>query len=246
MVSTDNVKSADRVLRILEFLSSTNEGVPAAVIARALDIPLSSCLGLLGTMHNHKFVSLEEGCKKYLLSGKLRRIATAVDTPRNPLEDVAIRCARQLNRQLGDPVAVSRRVGLLVEWVFTVGRTHLQPGSTMPIFKSFNGMTAVLHLSETQLAALVEEYNEKFGRSLAIAPAEALKRIEPYRGRDYAAGGAPNFPGVAYICFRLTDDQTDEEILLTVRMPGSDLRHREPIVVKAVRDCGSQHLAYAS
>ncbi len=235
-MTADNVKSADRVLRILEQLSTAPDGLRAAQIGKTLQIPISSCVGLLGTMVNLGFVQFDEAERSYTLTDKVRQMGAAL-TPAHPLEDTAIHCARQLHRELGIPVAVSRRVGLFIEWAFTLGHTHIHPGSTLPIFKTLNGMAVLSHMSEAKIANMIDAYNERFGRQIAVQPRDVANRVQPYRGRDYVSGGPPGFPGIGTICFYLHDSATDEEVLLSLLMPINELATREPAVVQAVRQC---------
>ena len=70
-MAVDNVKSADRVLRTLEHLCGQPDGLRAAPIGAALDIPISSCVALLGTMVKRGFVKLDDE-RAYSLTDKLR------------------------------------------------------------------------------------------------------------------------------------------------------------------------------
>lgn len=239
-MSGDNVKSADRVLRILEQLAASPEGMRAAQVGKALGIPISSCLGLLTTMVNVGFVKLDSGGRIYSLTDKVRQMGAAL-TPAHPLEDTAIHCARQLHRELGIPVAVSRRVGLFIEWAFTLGHTHIHSGSSLPIFKTLNGMAVLSHMSEAKLANMIDAYNERFGRQIAVHARDVVSRVQAYRGRDYVSGGPPGFPGVGTVCFYLHDSTTDEEVLLSLILPINELATREPAVVQAVRQCVAMH-----
>ncbi len=237
-MSADNVKSAERVLRILEFLARSPGGCRPTAVSRALSIPISSCVGLLGTMRNEGFVTFDEVNRTYLLTNKLQRLEPA-RAPTNPLQDMAIRSARQMYRELGTPVGVSRRSGLFIEWDFTLGRTYVYPGSSMPIFKTFAGLAALSHMSEAKLHGIVEAYNERFGREVSVHSPDVVKRLHSFRGRDYISGGPPAFPGLGCICFYLKDEDTEEEVLLTLQMPLNELADREPSVVRAVRKCVS-------
>jgi DNA-binding IclR family transcriptional regulator len=237
-MSAENVKSADRVLLILELLAAAPDGLRVSSVSKALNIPISSCFGLLGTMLNRGFVSYDPTDRTYTATDKLGQLG-ANGRSAHPLQDAAIRCARQLHRELGIPVAVSQRVGLFIEWAFTLGQTYLQPGSTMPLFKSFNGFAALSNMSESKISGIIDAYNEKFGREIAVQPREVVKRLHAYRGREYISGGPPAFPGVGIICFHLCDAETGEEVLLSLILPRNELTYREPAVVNAVRKCVS-------
>lgn len=241
----DDVKSAARVLKILEQLYRAPKGLRAAHISKALDIPISSCTALLGTMVNGGFVKCDPDNRLYRLSRKARRFGEAV-APSHPLEEDVIHCARQLHRELGVSVAVSRRVGLYIEWAFTLGPTRHRSGSTTPIFKSFNGMAVLSNMSESKLLSMVDAYNERFGRESAVQWRDVVQQIKAFRGPGYVSGGLPSFPGVGAICFRFQDSKTQEEALLTLLIPVNELENRESAIVRAVRLCVAEHGLEAS
>jgi hypothetical protein len=111
----------------------------------------------------------------------------------------------------------------------------------MPIFKTLNGMAVLSHMSEAKVANMVDAYNERFGRQVAVQSREMVSRVQAYRGRDYVSGGPPGFPGVGTVCFYLHDSETDEEVLLSLILPINELATREPAIVQAVRQCVALH-----
>ena len=91
------VKSADRVLQILQLLEASDAPLRASGIAKALRIPISSCMALLATAVGRRFIRFDELSRVYALAENpgLRRGAPSGSSP---LAEAAVTRARRLNR----------------------------------------------------------------------------------------------------------------------------------------------------
>jgi DNA-binding IclR family transcriptional regulator len=70
-----SVKSAERVIKILELLSRFPDGMTVKEISNALSYPQSSTFNLVQTMAHHQFL-VQNASKKYKLGPKLIQIGT--------------------------------------------------------------------------------------------------------------------------------------------------------------------------
>ena len=61
------VKSADRVIQILEAVGMARQGVTHGDLTSALNIPKSSLSSLLATLVDRQYLSLEKSSKRYVL-----------------------------------------------------------------------------------------------------------------------------------------------------------------------------------
>lgn len=69
------VKSADRVIQVLEYIVLQNEGVSHKDIAQALDIPKSSLSALLSNLVGREYLTFEEITKRYRIGPKILFLA---------------------------------------------------------------------------------------------------------------------------------------------------------------------------
>ena len=229
-----NVKSADRVLRVLSRFAEVKCSLRATEIARDLGMPLSSCAELLATMVGGGFLSLDTADRSYLPTEKVKVLGDWLRV-QNPLERSAIDCARRIHRECGLPVAVSHRSGLFIGWNFTQGVTQVSTESSIPALRTVNGIALLSRMSDNQIIDIVSAHNDRFGRQKAVQQSEILSRTRSARNRDYASGPAPLFPGIGSVCFYLSDDRKSEELLLSVVLPLGDLAEREASVVRTAR-----------
>jgi IclR family KDG regulon transcriptional repressor len=243
MNQATSVKSARRVLQILNDFAGKRRPQRAAEVARAIDAPISSCVALLGTMVEEGVLFYDETARTYVPTTKLRELSEwIVDV--NPLEKRAIYFAKRLYRELGTPMAVTRRAGLYVEWLYVLGAVRPAPGELRPLCRTINGRAVLSHMSDADVREFVCAHNERFGRENYIDLGSLLDRVRAARAAGYASGDAPLVPGFGAICFAIEDDDCGEEVLLTVEVPAAELRLREARIVDAARrlipDLGSR------
>ena len=67
------IKSAARILDMLELFSARCDGLTMSEVARGLDLPKSSTLGLLRTLHSRGYLVREEETDTYRLNDMIRR-----------------------------------------------------------------------------------------------------------------------------------------------------------------------------
>lgn len=70
---SDEIKSAARVLDMLELFSARCDGLTLSEVARGLELPKSSTLGLLRTLHKRGYLVREDDNDAYRLNDMIRR-----------------------------------------------------------------------------------------------------------------------------------------------------------------------------
>lgn len=73
VVLSDEIKSAARVLDMLELFSTRCDGLTLSEVARGLELPKSSTLGLLRTLHKRGYLVREDDNDAYRLNDMIRR-----------------------------------------------------------------------------------------------------------------------------------------------------------------------------
>lgn len=104
------VKSADRVLTILEYLAA-NDGVTFAEIARDLELPNSSAHQLLQTIRARGFIEFDEATRRFRLGFRLWEVAQAYSTAQD-LADIAQPLMDELVDVTHETVQLARLDGL--------------------------------------------------------------------------------------------------------------------------------------
>src|SRR3546814_16066677 len=109
MAAENPVKSADRVLNLLELLAFTPTAQSFTELSQALAIPKSSLFQLLKNLLNRGYVRQDEDTGRYLLGDKVRDLVTKRG-PR-PLEEVVAPHLAAACRDLNETCAFYKRVG---------------------------------------------------------------------------------------------------------------------------------------
>jgi DNA-binding IclR family transcriptional regulator len=229
---TNNVKSSARTLMILCHFAEERRKLSVSELAKSLGLPLSSCHGLLMTLVDMRFLSFEEETRSYFPTEKVKQLGDWLRSDKL-LEQKAVAWAQKLHTELGEAVAVSKRMGLDIEFVFTRQVAQVKRGSHLPICRTNNGLALLCHKSEAEVEAIVSAHNEKFGRQDFVQPRDLIRRVDQQRHRGYITGCAPITPQMGTVCFCLRED--NEEIILTVLVPARELSVKAGRIVDAVR-----------
>ncbi|MCC6626797.1 MAG: IclR family transcriptional regulator [Chloroflexi bacterium] len=96
-MATGSVKSAERVLDIFELLADAVDGLTLSDVAQRLSLPKSSAHGLLHTLRQRGYVSLDDDRRAYHLGGRLWELNQAFRLP-----DVLARQALPVMRRIVD------------------------------------------------------------------------------------------------------------------------------------------------
>ena len=106
----DNVKSAARVLDILELLSRSDEPMALRELVAALALPKSSAHALMQTLQARGYVE-RDAADRYALNGSLRQSAGWIGGPEAHLAAVARPVMERLRDELDESVFLGVRAG---------------------------------------------------------------------------------------------------------------------------------------
>ena len=84
-----NVKSADRVLQVLELLSQERDGLTFAAICQRLDLPKSSAHALLRTLESRRFVDQNAHSQRYTIGFRVWELAQHAGRGNTDLAELA-------------------------------------------------------------------------------------------------------------------------------------------------------------
>jgi DNA-binding IclR family transcriptional regulator len=96
-MTTGSVKSAQRALDIVELLADAADGLTLSDVAQRLSLPKSSVHGLLHTLRQRGYVSLDENRRTYHLGWRLWELSQAFRLP-----DALVRQALPIMRRIVD------------------------------------------------------------------------------------------------------------------------------------------------
>ncbi|MET3805593.1 IclR family KDG regulon transcriptional repressor [Nakamurella sp. UYEF19] len=183
------VKSADRLMTLLEHLADTGEATFSA-IAAALKMPNSSAHQLLRTAHRRGFVEFDESTRTYRLGLRLWEVAQSF-AGNLDLPGTAQPLMTALSDETGETVQLARLDGL--ENVYLAIAESKQPmklvstvGARLPAHTTGVGKVLLSGLTEEQLGTRLEGATlERFTRNTLTSIPDLLVELRRIRKQGY-------------------------------------------------------------
>jgi DNA-binding IclR family transcriptional regulator len=174
------VKSAARVLEILEVFGGERRPLTATEIQRRLDLPASSTFFLLKSLVSLGYLSFDADTRRYFPTLRVPLLGAWIDDPRitaHRIESVM----RTLQEQTGETVTLACQNDLDMQVLHVISNRGVlsascQPGMTAPIWGCATGWALLAHKHEAELARIVERSNRQLPEGTAPLDAGVLKR----------------------------------------------------------------------
>ena len=208
MASSERVKSADRVLSLLELFERRREPLSASEVATEQGWPLSSTAALLKSLVRSRYLMQVQNGRRYYPSIRLNTLTRWLGDEILPSGEAVHELLLALRDRFGETVTLSVRRGLVMEFVEILLGTKqvvmkVQEGDTFGLFTSAIGIAALAATEPAKVDELVE-------RSRALQPevhvdTETLaERIEACRRDGYYAGYDHAIEGLGAVTVPLT------------------------------------------
>lgn len=173
-MSNQVVKSAGRILRILEFFDEVRRPASVMEIARALGFPQSSTSDLVQSLVVMGYLSFDRETRLYVPTPRVALLGSWID---ETISGGQIqRLMAELGEATGETIILAIANGPFVRYVQVVPATkpmrlHIRPGMTRPIAGSGLGNLLLSTCPDDEIPALVAAVNEqREGEPLELAP----------------------------------------------------------------------------
>lgn len=157
---TPFVKSADRVLDLLEHLAATGAPPNFGQIAAELGIPKSSLSQLLRNLAARNYVKLDAGSNTYRLGDKLTELSRKAMLT-TPFQELLRKTLERLRDEINETAAFYVRCGDETQVLESVGSRQalvfmITAGDRAPLYAHSAGKIMLAHMSESELDAYLE------------------------------------------------------------------------------------------
>ena len=176
------VKSAIRVLQLLEYFAQARKPATAAELRKHLDLPKSSCFALIETLRGAGYVYSVGRDAGYYPTGRWLDLAKAVSS-HDPVLAVAAPSLQMLRNLSGETAILAKLEGAEVMYLDVletenVVRFSAHAGQRKPAFASSSGRALLGSLPAEQRDALVTRMKfKKFTPATSGAAKQLLARI---------------------------------------------------------------------
>ena len=185
------VKSAARVLQILEFFDRIRRQATVMEVADALAFPQSSTSALLHCLASLGYLNYDPHARLYAPSSRVALLGSWVN-PHFFSEGQVLRLMKELNVRTGDAVVLAVRNGLQVQYIHVIEATnlvrlHLPLGAAHSLARSGAGYAILARMSDAEVTRIVTRINaERNEGESAVKIAELLATLAEVRSQGYA------------------------------------------------------------
>lgn len=169
------VKSAARVVQILELFEARQTALSINQIVEGLRLPQSSVSSLVKSLVTLGYLNRVEGTRAFTPSERLAFLGHWTLGKSRGMEAVQ-KLMGSLSETTGEAILLGCRTGAMLQYVETIESPHvlrftLQPNQTRPMQSCGLGIMLLTRMSDTAVAKLVRRFNDEF-------PLHPLRRQE--------------------------------------------------------------------
>lgn len=246
---TDHVvKSAGRVLRILELFDVLKREALVSEVSELLGLPQSSTSVLLRSLVLMGYLSYNGPTRAFAPTTRLALLGSWVNGPLlsdGPL----IRLMHRLNMRTGQAVVLAVRNQVMSQYIHVVQATspvrlYVVQGSRRPLACSATGLTLIADLPDPEIKRIGMRYNaEPQEVDIKISVSTLLERVQAVRTNGYAFQHDTVTPGAGVIAMRLPRlEKSDERLSIGIAAPTMVLRENKDEFVLALHEEIASHL----
>lgn len=248
--ASGSVKSAGRVLRVLEFFDEIQRDARVAEIAERLAFPQSSTSVLLNCLVELGFMDYLPETRSFLPSPRVALLGTWLD--KGPIRNgTLIRMLEEISQETGDTVIIAARNSIYSQYIHILQarsamRFHVPPGSRRLVVWSATGFALLVRCSDKEIRALCTRTNSEATPSQPrVEINQVLDNIRKTRHKGYFFSKGLVTPGAGSIAVPLPDGIDGHDRALTVAVSGilDDIARREQAIVAVLKNAIGRYLS---
>lgn len=235
------IKSADRVLEILEMFDGTRDSVTVMDVARCLNYPQSSTSELLGSLVRHGYLLRDRLERTYRPTARVALLGAWVQ-PQLFRDGRLLPMMDEIYDDSGVMVVLASIVGVTLKHLHTVGKTPqgLRAGSTHHLFHSPFGRTLLSMNQREHTRKLVHRLNSESNEDQRVRFDDLADELDRIRSQGYAVGTIDaEWSGV---CVLLPQSAEQEKLALGVVIPTAEIEEHLEATVRLLRGAVARHL----
>jgi DNA-binding IclR family transcriptional regulator len=185
------VKSARRVLEVLEYFDAVQRDLTFSEIVRELNYPVSSTSALLHSLVELGYLARDEDLHTFRPTPRVALLGSWINTAY--FRDGALhRVLEELNRRTGETIILAVQTGLIVRYIHVIQgtnpmRLYVKPGAVRPLGHSGIGRLFLSRYSLQDQRKIINRLNANRQQDEAhIDMAEILEDLASIRRSGYA------------------------------------------------------------
>jgi len=190
-IEDKTVKSAARVLQILEYFDDVQRHSTVMEISASLGFPQSSTSALLHSLVGMGYLDYDAHSRTYITSNRVALLGSWVNSDFFA-EGAILSLMKEVNEQTGDAVVLAVRNGLYSQYIHVIqatspARLHLTLGTVRSLASSGSGYALLSSMEDEEVTRLVMRINAEAKEGQPIVKVgELLDILASVRQKGYA------------------------------------------------------------
>ena len=224
-----NVKSAQRVLELLEFFSEWRRPASVKEISQSLGYPQSSTSVLMKSLTQSGYFDHEARTGMYVPNVRLA-LATGWIEEHLFSEQGLLRLMERVLGACGHTVMIGTQQGVHVRYLHVLqatrsGRFIAKTGALRPLFRSAPGKMLLTTHAEKDVAILLRKANAlEINPALRVEWDDALREREKALNQGFAVSMGTSMPGAAALAILLPVPRDHEPMTLSLGGPMQEIQ----------------------
>ncbi|MCJ2052054.1 IclR family transcriptional regulator [Methylobacterium sp. J-070] len=246
------VKSAGRVLQILELFDELQREARVSEIAERLSFPQSSTSMLLKSLAQLGYLDYDAASRTFLPSPRVALLGAWLD--KGPVRDGSlVRMLEHLSERTGDTVILAARNAIFSQYVHVLQarsamRFHVPPGTRRLVVWSATGTALLAGNPDCEIGPLVRRTNAEASPEQSPIPiSDVLANLARVRQAGYFFSRGLVTPGAGSIAVPLPKriDKRGRPLAVAISGVLADVERREAQIVAIIQDAIARFLVPA-
>lgn len=233
------VKSALRVIEILELFDQEQRSMPVAEVAAHYGWPASSTSALMSTLVSLGYLEYDPGKRVYRPSVRVTLLGDWIHGSLTR-DGLLARMLEHVNLQTGETVVLAQQNGLHSQYLRVLQGTnalrhHIGIGTLRPLLSSGTGRMLLCAMEEATIRKLVRRHNATHPQGNRVDIDDVLDTVEKDRARGYAVSLNRFIPHSGLIAVALPFAPGERPLALGISGLTVRLEENEHAYVKVMR-----------
>ena len=189
-MNDSKVKSARRVIQVLEYFDEMRSDASVMDVARALDMPQSSTTELLKCLSDLGYLAYDPRVRRYMPTHRVALLGSWIQAPYLG-EGRVVQMMEELGEKTRETIILGEPSGQVVRYIYVVPsrqamRLHVGPGTMRPIARSGLGKLFLTTYPPERVKDLLKRINaDREPGERVISYAELESELEDIRTKGY-------------------------------------------------------------
>lgn len=237
----EEVKSAARVLELLELFETRQVPLTLREIVEACGFPQSSTAALLATMVRKGYIAHDRRSHEYVPTSRVAYLGRWIADEGLASEAALVRAIDHLHKVTGETAVAAIRRGTYAQYVIVAQRARpkvvpTEPGVLRPVCTSGTGLALLSLESDASIRTLVgRAQRERRGIIKAVSLKDVRQSVRSVRRHGFAVSRSGVFEGTGMIAMPLPWPIRGHPVVFGVGGPVGRLDAKVSLVVRELK-----------